>query len=128
MKKMLSVGTVCALLVCMAIPTAFAATATSVATADFGSDKTVDGGVRQLYALPLSGTVQGTYNSYGSLTGEIWTKGMILAHSRASATVVGKDSAKLEWENEEKAEGTFWARCFSREHNQGGQCTVSQEQ
>lgn len=128
MKKMLSVGIVSALLVCMAIPTAFAATATSVATVDFGSKEPVNGGTRTLYALPLSGTVEGTSNSYGSLTGEIHTKGAIFSHVRASATVEGKDSEDLYWANNGKDEGTFWAQCVSSKGNQGGKCTVYQEQ
>lgn len=128
MKKMLSVGTVGALLVCMAIPTAFAATVTSVATVDVGSSAPASGGTRSLYALPIYGEVEGNSNANGSLTGSMWTKGVMFSHSRDEATAEGYEIKDLYWANEKSETGTFWAQCVSPSGNQGGQCTVSQDQ
>lgn len=128
MKKMLSVGTVGALLVCMAIPTAFAATVTSVATVDVGSKESVSGGSRTLYALPIYGEVEGISNANGSLTGSMWTKGVMFSHSRDEETVDGYETKYLYWANAKSETGTFWAQCVSSSGNQGGKCTVYQDQ
>jgi len=127
-KKMLSIGVVCALMVCMAITTAFAEAATSTATVALGSKDPVNGNPKILYALSLNGSVTGTGNSTGSLTGEIWTKGALISVSRASATTKGFNTKTLYWANDGKETGTFWARCFSPNGNQGGQCVVTQAQ
>ena len=128
-KKLVSICTLCALLLCMVIPTAFAAQVSSTATVDYGSSKAVDGGARTLLALPLSGAVNATGSSTnGSVTGKIWTKGMAISTRRATAKTEGATVKYMSWNNPDSETGTFWAWCQSPAGNQAGYCTVWQNQ
>lgn len=128
-KKLVSICTLCALLLCMVIPTAFAAQVSSTATVDFGTTASVLGGVRTLYALPLHGSVKATGSTtQGSVLGTMWTRGAIFTLSRDSAETSGSASKTLYWYNDGNDSGTFWAECYSPNGNQAGYCSVWQYQ
>lgn len=123
-KKLITICAVCLLLLSMAVPTAFADTATSRADVDYGSSKMAYGGERTLYGIELNGWVQSETANTDTITGYMYTKGNLVTHNRDSATVSNTKHATLLWSNPDGHTGTFWAQCRAKSGNQGGYCEV----
>lgn len=125
-KKAITVFALCALLVSMAIPTAFAGYATSTATVNFGSTDMVTGGDRTLYGTSVSGSVKSTTSGTSTyVTGYLYTKGSLFSHARDSANASNYGSKSLYWANSDAENGTFWAACQAT-GDHSGYCKVTQ--
>lgn len=126
-RKLITLCTLCILLVSLMVPTAFAGYLSSTATVDFGSTAMAYGGEKALYGVALSGTVKSqTATTSSSVTGYMYTKGSVWTHVRDEESVNNNRSASLYWSNSSGDTGTFWAQCKASSNNHSGYCTVSQ--
>jgi hypothetical protein len=125
----ITVFAICAMLMCLTVTTALAATISSTATVDYGVTSWRQGPERSLNSNSLSGTVKST-NGTGlndqKLEGKMWSKGSVFAVCRDSASVSPNGSASLYWSNNDDLTGTFFSEARAQNGNHDGTCKVSQ--
>ena len=129
-QKVTTILAICAMLVGLYVPTAYAATRSadqqSKATLEAGesSDK---GPPCTLYKANLTGKVVCQTSGTGaSVTGYMWTKGIINSVMRDSKTASNNGTKDLStWVNSTET-GTFWAEIKSANSNASGYCEVNQ--
>lgn len=129
-QKVTTLLAICAMLVGLYVPTAFAAPRyadqQSKASIEAGESSDV-GPTRTLYKANLTGQVVCQTSGTGaSVTGYMWTKGIVNSVMRDSKTASNNGSKDLStWVNS-KEEGTFWAKITSANSNASGYCEVNQ--
>lgn len=123
----ITVCAICALLMCLTVTTALAAT--SKATVDSGVTTWRQGAHRSLSASALNGTVKST-NATGpdrqTLIGKMWTQGNVFALERDHADVKPNGHSTLYWPNNGNETGTFFAEACAQYGNHEGYCSVWQ--
>lgn len=126
-KKLVTMCSLCALLVAFAVPSASAGYLTSTATVNFGSTQRVIGGDKALYGVEVSGTVTSkTGVSNSGVMGYLRTKGSVFTHTEDSGYACNNGSTSLYWGNEGGDRGTFWAECQAVDGDHAGVCKVTQ--
>ena len=123
---------VCALLLSMYIPPAYASTRsvddTSTAYIDT-SESYDDGPDYELIGLGLTGEVTSyTDSSTSYVTGYMITKGIIYTHTRSYISARSKKTETMDpWANKNGDTGRFWSsiQAFSGAHS--GSCSVNQK-
>ena len=126
-KKLITMCALFALILSLAVPTAFANSKESKASVDYGSTQMAYGGDRTLYGYELKGKVQSQTANTDTIVGYMYTKGVLWTHKRDEATTKNGNHATMSWANSSGDTGTYWAQCRAKSGKQEGYCLVYQE-
>lgn len=118
----------CALLMCLIASSALAYGGTSTASVPLNTSGRVYGSYYTLGPVSVDGEVKSNGALWSTVTGYMFTKGLIFSVNRdqATCTAGGTTTLRLYWANSLQETGTFRAEAVCSSKQATGYCFVSQ--